>query len=61
MSRPLADWAYKKGYRKVVTVSQDYAFGHEQCGGAIAQRLREGRDDLVDREVHGQITSAGGR
>ena len=35
--------------------------GHEQCGGAVAQRLREGRDDLVDREVHGQITSAGGR
>ena len=35
MSRPLADWAYKKGYRKIVTVSQDYAFGHEQCGGFV--------------------------
>ena len=32
--RPLADWLYKKkGFRKVITVSQDYTFGHEQCGG----------------------------
>jgi branched-chain amino acid transport system substrate-binding protein len=34
MSRPLADWAYrKKNLRKIVTVSQDYTFGYEQCGG----------------------------
>ncbi|MEN3295233.1 MAG: branched-chain amino acid transport system substrate-binding protein [Burkholderiales bacterium] len=34
MPRALADWAYKKkGIRKVVTISQDYTFGHEQCGG----------------------------
>lgn len=34
MPRPLADWAVKKkGYKRFVTVSQDYAFGHEQCGG----------------------------
>lgn len=34
MPRPLADYAYKKlGYRKIVTISQDYSFGHEQCGG----------------------------
>lgn len=34
MPRPLADWAVKKkGWKKFVTVSQDYAFGHEQCGG----------------------------
>lgn len=34
MPRPLADYAYKKlGLRKVVTISQDYTFGHEQCGG----------------------------
>src|SRR6266705_1215275 len=31
MPRPLADYAVKKKkYRKFVTVSQDYAFGHEQ-------------------------------
>ena len=34
MPRPLADYAYKKlGYRNVITISQDYTFGHEQCGG----------------------------
>src|SRR6266568_8728382 len=36
MPRPLADYAVKKKkYRKFVTVSQDYAFGHEQCGGFV--------------------------
>ena len=34
MPRPLADYAFKKkGYRRIVTISQDYTFGHEQCGG----------------------------
>lgn len=34
MPRPLADYAFKKkGFRKIVTISQDYTFGHEQCGG----------------------------
>lgn len=34
MPRPLADYAYKKlGLRNIVTISQDYTFGHEQCGG----------------------------
>lgn len=34
MPRPLADWAVKKkGMKKFVTISQDYTFGHEQCGG----------------------------
>jgi branched-chain amino acid transport system substrate-binding protein len=41
MPRPLADYAYKKkGYRKVITISQDYTFGHEQCGG-FAQLFTE--------------------
>lgn len=31
---PLGDFAYRKrGWRKVVTLSQDYPFGWEQCGG----------------------------
>jgi branched-chain amino acid transport system substrate-binding protein len=29
------DWAYEEGYRKVITLCQDYAFGHEVCGGFI--------------------------
>ena len=34
MPRPLADFAFKKkGLRKIITISQDYTFGHEQCGG----------------------------
>ena len=41
MPRPLADYAYKKkGYRKIITISQDYTFGHEQCGG-FAQLFTE--------------------
>jgi len=41
MPRPLADYAYKKlGYRKIITISQDYTFGHEQCGG-FAQMFTE--------------------
>ncbi len=32
-SHPLGQWAYDEGYRKVVTICADYAFGHEMCGG----------------------------
>lgn len=36
MPRPLADYVFnKKKARKVVTISQDYTFGHEQCGGFV--------------------------
>ncbi len=40
-THPLGDWALKQGYRKIATVSQDYTFGHEQCGG-LAQVFTEG-------------------
>lgn len=39
-SRPMADWAFKQGWRRVATVSQDYTFGHEQCGG-FTQKFTE--------------------
>jgi len=29
------DWAFDQGYRRVITLCQDYAFGHEVCGGFI--------------------------
>lgn len=29
------EWAYDEGYRKVVTICTDYAFGHETCGGFV--------------------------
>ncbi len=32
-SHPLGQWAYDQGYRNVVTICADYAFGQEMCGG----------------------------
>jgi branched-chain amino acid transport system substrate-binding protein len=32
-THPFGAWAAKQGYKKIATISQDYAFGHEQCGG----------------------------
>ena len=40
-THPLGDWALKQGYKKIATISQDYTFGHEQCGG-FAQVFTEG-------------------
>ena len=34
-SQPLGQWAYDQGYRKIVTICVDYAFGHENCGGFV--------------------------
>jgi branched-chain amino acid transport system substrate-binding protein len=52
MPRPLADYAYKKlGVRKVVTISQDYTFGHEQCGG-FAQVFTELGGTIVSQIWH---------
>jgi branched-chain amino acid transport system substrate-binding protein len=45
-THPLGDWAVKKGYRKIATISQDYSFGHEQCGG-FAQVFTEGGGEIV--------------
>jgi branched-chain amino acid transport system substrate-binding protein len=52
MPRPLADYSFKKkGYRKVVTISQDYTFGHEQCGG-FAQVFTELGGTIVAQHWH---------
>jgi branched-chain amino acid transport system substrate-binding protein len=33
-SQPMADYAYKKlGYRRMVTIADDIAYGHEMCAG----------------------------
>ncbi|MFA6264168.1 MAG: ABC transporter substrate-binding protein [Pseudolabrys sp.] len=50
-SHPLGDWALKKGYKKIVTVGQDYTFGHEQCGG-LAQVFTEGGGEVVQQFWH---------
>jgi branched-chain amino acid transport system substrate-binding protein len=45
-THPLGDWALKNGYKRIATISQDYAFGHEQCGG-FAQVFTEGGGEIV--------------
>lgn len=50
-THPLGDWALKQGYRKIATVSQDYTFGHEQCGG-LAQVFSEGGGEIVQQFWH---------
>jgi branched-chain amino acid transport system substrate-binding protein len=55
-SRPLADWALKQGYKKVATISQDYTFGHEQCGG-FAQTFSEGGGTILGQFWHPLNTS----
>ena len=32
---PLGEWAYNKGYRKMITVGEDYAFPYAQVGGLL--------------------------
>jgi branched-chain amino acid transport system substrate-binding protein len=55
-SRPLADWALRQGYKKVAMISQDYTFGHEQCGG-FAQTFTEGGGAIVGQFWHPLNTS----
>lgn len=50
-THPLGDWALKQGYRKIATISQDYTFGHEQCGG-LAQVFTEGGGEIVQQFWH---------
>jgi branched-chain amino acid transport system substrate-binding protein len=47
----VADWALKQGYKKIATISQDYTFGHEQCGG-LAQVFTEGGGEIVQQYWH---------
>ncbi|HEV7619934.1 MAG TPA: ABC transporter substrate-binding protein [Burkholderiaceae bacterium] len=56
MTRPLADWCRKKGYKRVVTIGQDYTFGHEQAGGFI-QNFTEGGGVLAGQLWHPLNTS----
>src|SRR6201996_3435914 len=50
-THPFGDWALKQGYRKIATISQDYTFGHEQCGG-LAQVFTEGGGEVVQQFWH---------
>lgn len=55
-THPLGDWALKQGYKRIVTVGQDYTFGHEQCGG-LAQVFTEGGGEIVQQFWHPLNTS----
>ena len=50
-THPLGDWALKQGYKKIATISQDYTFGHEQCGG-LAQVFTERGGEIVQQFWH---------
>src|SRR5262245_6834275 len=45
-THPFGDWAVKNGFKRIATISQDYSFGHEQCGG-FAQVFSEGGGEIV--------------
>src|SRR5262249_47427133 len=45
-THPFGDWAAKNGFKKIATISQDYSFGHEQCGG-FCQVFTEGGGEIV--------------
>ncbi len=48
-SHPLADYAYDQGYRKIVTIGADYAFGYETIGGF--QRQFEARGGKIIKKI----------
>lgn len=48
-SHPLADWAYDQGYRRIVTIGADYAFGYETVGGF--QRAFEDRGGKIIKKI----------
>lgn len=50
-THPFGAWAAKQGYKKVMTISQDYAFGYEQCGG-FAQTYTAGGGKIIDQLWH---------
>ncbi|MEW6122394.1 MAG: ABC transporter substrate-binding protein [Pseudomonadota bacterium] len=54
--RPLADWCLKQGYKKAATISQDYTFGQEQCGG-FCQTFTEGGGTIAGQFWHPLNTS----
>ena len=45
-THPFGDWALKSGFKRIAMISQDYSFGHEQCGG-FAQVFSEGGGEVV--------------
>jgi branched-chain amino acid transport system substrate-binding protein len=55
-THPFGDWALKQGFKRIATISQDYSFGHEQCGG-FAQVFSEGGGQIIHQFWHPLNTS----
>lgn len=52
-SHPLADWAYDQGYRRIVAIGMDYAFGYETIGGF--QRQFEARGGKIIKKIWAKL------
>ncbi|MGM4903411.1 ABC transporter substrate-binding protein [Tardiphaga sp. 866_E4_N2_1] len=50
-THPVGDWMLKQGYKKIAIISQDYTYGHEQCGG-LSQVFTEGGGQVVQQFWH---------
>lgn len=52
-AHPLADYAYDQGYRRIVAIGQDYAFGYETIGGF--QRQFEKRGGKIIKKIWAKL------
>ncbi len=50
-THPLGEWAYKQGYKKAVTIGQDFAFGHETVAG-FARTFSESGGQIATQIWH---------
>lgn len=54
-SHPFGKWACEKGYKRIVTVGADYAFGHEVIGGF--QKVFEGCGGKIIQKIWPKLGS----
>ena len=47
-THPYGEYAYEQGYRRMVTICTDYAFGHENCGG-FANTFTDAGGEIVEQ------------
>jgi len=52
-SHPLGEWAYDQGYRRIVTIGADYAFGYETIGGF--QKAFEARGGKIIKKIWAKL------
>ncbi len=50
-THPFGEWAYKQGYKKAVTMGQDFAFGHETVAG-FAHTFSESGGQILTQIWH---------